>query len=218
MRREWIEMVTQADPNAAPRIPLSKERVLRAAVDLADRGGSEAVSMRKLGQELGVDAMSLYHHVHNKDDILDGIVDVVVGEIERPRRTPNGRPRCAGRCSGPHGDAPPPVGAARDRVADEPGSRDPGYMESVLAILRDGGFSIDLAHHALHVMGSRVLGFNQDLYRGFRGAACGPEAAAPIARQMAGGSVHRGARRWRLAMRAVSAGVTTTSSSRSGSS
>ena len=75
-------MVTESGPAAAPRAPLSKERVLRTAVDLADRGGSEAVSMRKLGQELGVDAMSLYHHVRSKDDILDGIVDAVVGEIE----------------------------------------------------------------------------------------------------------------------------------------
>ena len=83
-------------PNAAPRVPLSKDRVLRAAVELADRGGTEAVSMRKLGQELGVDAMSLYHHVQNKDDILDGIVDVVVGEIDRRPPAPTGRPSCAG--------------------------------------------------------------------------------------------------------------------------
>src|SRR5678815_2723168 len=62
--------------------PLSTERVLRAAVDLADRGGIDSLSMRKLAQELGVEAMSLYNHVQNKGDILDGIVEVVVGEIE----------------------------------------------------------------------------------------------------------------------------------------
>ena len=88
-------MVTQADPQAAPRLPLSKERVLQAALELADRGGSEAVSMRKLGQALGVDAMSLYHHVRNKEDILDGIVDVIVAEIEHRPGTATGSPRCA---------------------------------------------------------------------------------------------------------------------------
>ena len=111
-------MVTQAGPNRRAAVPLSKERVLRTAVDLADRGGSEAVSMRKLGQELGVDAMSLYHHVQNKDDILDGIVDVVVGG-DRPRadrRRLEGRDATA-RDRSPDGDAAPSLGAARHRVA-----------------------------------------------------------------------------------------------------
>ena len=77
-------MSTQTDLDATPRTPLTRQRVLRAAVALADRGGVGALSMRKLAQELGVEAMSLYHHVANKDDILDGIVDVVFGEIELP--------------------------------------------------------------------------------------------------------------------------------------
>lgn len=66
---------------AEPRIPLSRERVLRAAITLADEGGIEALSMRKLAKELGVEAMSLYNHVANKDDVLDGIVDAAWGEI-----------------------------------------------------------------------------------------------------------------------------------------
>ena len=77
-------MATQTEPSAAPRIPLNKQRVLGAAVALADRGGVRSLSMRKLAHELGVEAMSLYHHVANKDDILDGIVDVVFSEIELP--------------------------------------------------------------------------------------------------------------------------------------
>ncbi|HSJ45398.1 MAG TPA: TetR family transcriptional regulator [Euzebyales bacterium] len=64
-----------------PRIPLSRGRVLRAAVDVADRGGLEALTMRRLAQELGVEAMSLYHHVANKEAVLDGVIEVVVGEI-----------------------------------------------------------------------------------------------------------------------------------------
>ena len=75
-------MATEATSIAGRREPLTKEWVLRAAVELADRGGIEALSMRKLGQELGVEAMALYRHVRNKDDILDGAIDAVVGEIE----------------------------------------------------------------------------------------------------------------------------------------
>ena len=77
-------MSTQTDPATQQRIPLNRERVLEAAVDLADRAGIESVSMRKLGQELGVEAMSLYNHVKNKDDLLDGIVEQVAAELEVP--------------------------------------------------------------------------------------------------------------------------------------
>src|SRR5436189_1673256 len=73
-------MATQTEP----RIPLSRERVLQAAIELADEGGIEALTMRKLARELGVEAMSLYNHVANKGDLVDGIVDLVVGEIELP--------------------------------------------------------------------------------------------------------------------------------------
>src|SRR3712207_1653112 len=66
------------------RRPLSRERVLRAAVALADRGGFESVTMRKLAKELGVEAMSLYNHVAGKDDLLDGMIDIVFSEIEPP--------------------------------------------------------------------------------------------------------------------------------------
>ena len=67
--------------------------MLRAALALADEGGIESLSMRKLGQELGVEAMSLYNHVANKDDIVDGIVELVLGEIEVPPARPTGRRR-----------------------------------------------------------------------------------------------------------------------------
>ncbi len=77
-------MATQTDPSAEPRTRLSRDRVLRAAIALADEGGIESLTMRKLGRELRVEAMSLYNHVANKDDILDGMVDVVFGEIGPP--------------------------------------------------------------------------------------------------------------------------------------
>ena len=77
-------MSKTSNPDTPPPIPLSRERVLCAALRLADEGGIESLSMRKLAEELGVQAMSLYNHVTNKDDVLCGIVDIVVGEIEVP--------------------------------------------------------------------------------------------------------------------------------------
>ena len=139
--------------------------MLAAAVELADRDGLEALSMRKLGQELGVEAMALYRHVRDKDDLLDGIIEVVVGQIERPKP---GRDWKA--------DPPRQVMAARRvmlrhpwarRVLEERGTTGPAvlaYIESILAILHDGGFSIDLAHHTMHVLGSRIFGFTQDVF------------------------------------------------------
>ena len=74
-------MVIQEGTAAERRTPLTRERVLQAAVELADRDGIENLSMRKLGQELGVDAMALYRHVRGKDDLLDGVVEVVIGPV-----------------------------------------------------------------------------------------------------------------------------------------
>lgn len=175
-------MVTEA---AQRREPLTKERVLRAAVDLADRGGIDALSMRKLGQQLGVDAMALYRHVRNKDDILDGAIDAVVAEIELPH--PGEDWKAALRQQ---------IMAARavmlrhpwaPRVLEERATAGPavlGYIDSVLAILRGGGFSIELAHHALHVLGSRILGFNQDLFEDSTDSTPMDEAAMARAREM----------------------------------
>jgi AcrR family transcriptional regulator len=77
-------MTTQATNRAPRRVPLSRDRVLEAAIKLADQGGLGSLSMRKLGQELGVEAMALYHHFSNKDEVIDGIVDIVFSEIELP--------------------------------------------------------------------------------------------------------------------------------------
>ena len=77
-------MTTQAANRAPRRVPLSRERVLEAAIKLADQGGLGSLSMRKLGQEFGVEAMALYYHFANKDEVIDGIVDIVFSEIELP--------------------------------------------------------------------------------------------------------------------------------------
>jgi AcrR family transcriptional regulator len=130
--------------------------------------------------------MALYRHVRNKGDILDGIVDVVVREIDVPdiagdwKTAMRQRVMAARQVMLRHPWAP--------RVLEERGTTGPailGYIDAVLAILLDGGFSIDLAHHALHVMGSRILGFNQDLFDDSEETRPPPEAAAILARAMA---------------------------------
>src|SRR5215210_4471226 len=77
-------MATRTDPDPQRRTPLKRERVLRAAFDLTDKDGIESLSMRKLAQEFGVEAMSLYRHVRNKGEIVDGMIDLVFGEIGLP--------------------------------------------------------------------------------------------------------------------------------------
>jgi AcrR family transcriptional regulator len=142
------------------RAPLSRERVLRAAITLADAGGVEALSMRKLAQELGVEAMSLYNHVANKDDIVDGMLDLVASEIDPPPdgvdwKTAMRRSAISThevlmrhRWAGPLWMSPRKVSPARLR-----------YGDAILRGLREGGFSKDLTYHAFHALQSHVLGF-----------------------------------------------------------
>ena len=101
-------MVTRAEPGSQPRLPLSRERVLRAAIKIADQSGIESLTMRRLAEELGAEAMSLYYHVANKEDLLDGIADAivteineVVGMIDVPSAGATGRPRFAGESCPP---------------------------------------------------------------------------------------------------------------------
>jgi len=170
-----------------PRTPLSRDRVLRAAVDLADRGGIDALSMRKLGQELGVDAMALYRHVRGKDDLLDGVIDVIVGEIERPMAGEDWRASlrelamAARRVMLRH---PWALQVLKDRGTSGPATLE--HIEAVLATLLDGGFSVEVAHHALHVLDSRVFGFNQALFEDSGAADRSPEETASMARALAG--------------------------------
>jgi AcrR family transcriptional regulator len=148
-------------PRVETRIPLNRDRVLRAAIDLADEAGVESLTMRKLAKQLGVEAMSLYNHVTNKNDILDGIVEIVFSEIEMPS-TVGGDWRGAMRRRAistreallRHRWA---VGLMESRL--RPGPANVRLHDSVLGCLRQAGFSVEMAVHAYSVQDSYIYGF-----------------------------------------------------------
>lgn len=158
---------------------------MAAGIALADAEGLDAMSMRRLGQELGANPMSLYHHVRDKDALLDAMLDAVVAGIE---------PVASSATEG--GQVPwtdllrDLVLAARREVVRHPwaarvlAERDAPtpstlrHIDRVLGVLRGGGCSIDLAHHALHLLGSRVLGFSQDLFDDSVSTRAAPEQIA----------------------------------------
>ncbi|PPK97893.1 regulatory TetR family protein [Kineococcus xinjiangensis] len=154
-----------AQRDGAGRAPLSRDRVLRAAVVLADRAGLEALSMRSLAQELGVVPMALYKHVANKEQLLDGMVDAVVAEIEPPaddadwRTVVRGCVLSARRALLRH---PWAVRVIETRSSPTPGVL--AHLDSVVGTFRAGGFSVDLTHHVMHALGSRVWGFTQEVF------------------------------------------------------
>jgi AcrR family transcriptional regulator len=142
-----------------PRRPLSKERIVRAAVDVADRDGLAALTMRRLGAELGVEAMSLYKHVANKEQILDAVVDLLVGQIAIPgpgepwRQAMRRRATSAREVLRGHSWA---IGLLEGRASTSPATM--RYAEAVLGNLRSSGFSIDDAAHAFWLLDSYVYG------------------------------------------------------------
>lgn len=153
-------MAPRTTPSHDPRPPLSKERVLRAAVRLADAGGIESLTMRKLARELGVEAMSLYHHVAGKDDILDGIVDLVVGEMDVATEDTDWKAAIRQSAISTHEVLLRHPWACSLMMATTTISPSRlRWMEALLAALRQGGFSADLTHHAYHALDSHITGF-----------------------------------------------------------
>jgi AcrR family transcriptional regulator len=152
--------MSTATTTARRRTPLTRERVLQSAVRRADEGGIESLSMRKLGQELGVEAMALYHHFANKDDLVDGMVDLVFGEIELPPSTRDWRTAMRQRAV-----------AVRDALLRHrwavglmesrrrPGPANLRHHDAVIGNLRAGGFNIGMAAHAYSVLDSYIYGF-----------------------------------------------------------
>lgn len=157
-------------PNATEtRDPLTRDRVLAAAVAVADEHGIDSLSMRKLGEAVGVEAMSLYNHVANKSDLLDGMIDVVFAEIELPGDTTDGadggdppdwktamqrRAASARQALSRH---PWAIGLMQTRTS--PGAATLRHHDAVLGSLRGGGFSVEMAAHAFSLLDSYVYGF-----------------------------------------------------------
>ncbi|GIE85171.1 TetR/AcrR family transcriptional regulator C-terminal domain-containing protein [Actinoplanes regularis] len=229
---------------AERRVPLNRERVLRAAVELADRTGLDTLSMRNLAQELGVVPMALYKHVANKDELLDGMVDTVIASITSAPVSITSAPVSITSVPVPItpapvsvGSAPVPVTSAQVSVSPAPativassvdpvlakgepaagegwkgavrqrilGARqallrhpwawrvihsrtDPSpamlaYLDSVIGLFLAGGFSPDQTHHIVHALGTRMLGYTQDLFNDSQPAP--PEVQLAMARAMA---------------------------------
>jgi AcrR family transcriptional regulator len=160
---------------------LSRASVVATAIALADEDGLDALSMRRLGQRLSVDPMSLYNHVGDKDDLLDAMADGVVGEVDVPERmgvwsTDLRQTILAARSTMLRHSWPAQVLEGRR----QPGPATLRYMDTIMDILRSGGLSLDLTHHAIHLLGSRVLGFSQDLFEDKAAERPDPAAAAAM--------------------------------------
>ena len=145
--------------DSSPRPPLTRERVFQAAVDLADRDGLGALTMRRLGAELGVEAMSLYKHVTNKEEILDGIIELILGQIETPqggadwKEAMRRRAISAREVFSHHSWA---IGLLEARGSNGPTAL--RYIDSILGNLRSAGFSIENSVHAFWLLDSFVYG------------------------------------------------------------
>jgi AcrR family transcriptional regulator len=143
-----------------PREPLSRERALQVATALADEKGLEALTMRALAQELGVEAMSLYHHVPNKNDILDGMVDLVFAEIDLPAGTGDWKGELRRRTHSARAALtrhPWAIGLMESRAA--PGLATLRHHDAVLGSLRKGGFSLAQTAHAYSLLDAYLYGF-----------------------------------------------------------
>ncbi|MEU4240098.1 TetR/AcrR family transcriptional regulator [Actinoplanes sp. NPDC026619] len=166
---------------------LSREGIVAAAVELADRDGIGGLSMRRLAQHLGVDAMSLYYHVRDKEALLAAMAEAVAAEIAA------GDEVSAGEWTDRLRQL---IMAARRTMLRHPwaarvieGRETPTpsvllHIERVLAIMRAGGCSVDLCHHAIHLLGSRILGFSQDLFDDAPGEDPPPDVVAAWAESM----------------------------------
>jgi AcrR family transcriptional regulator len=155
-----LPMVGRRRDKPPPRAPLSRERVLRAALALADDAGLQGVTMRVLGQRLQVEAMSLYKHVRDKDDVKDGLIELVFDEVLRPqpgtpwREAMRGRARSLRQVILRH-----PWAATLIESRVTPGPSRLRHHESVLGALRDDGFSVGLAYSAFLTLDSYIYGY-----------------------------------------------------------
>ncbi len=150
----------QSTQEQADRPRLSRDRVIAAGVALADESGIGALSMRKLGERLGVEAMSLYKHVGNKDDLLDGMVDGVFAEFELPSGQPEWRAALRHRAVSVRAALTRhPWAVPMMQSRSNPGPHTLSHLDALIGLLRDAGFSVVLTAHALSVVDAYVYGF-----------------------------------------------------------
>jgi len=178
-------MLKPGSSNNKRRIPLNRERVLQGAVAIADTAGIGALTIRSLAQELGVKPMAIYYHVANKDEILDGIVDLVFAEIELPEADGDWRSELVRRASSArrvlsrHHWA---IGLMESRKS--PGPATLRHHDAVLGTLRKAGFTVEMTAHAYALLDSYVYGFAlQEAALPFSGADTAAEVAEPMMQQ-----------------------------------
>src|SRR3954469_17171359 len=144
-----------------PRLPLTRERILAAALELADEAGVRSITMRKLGDTLGFEAMSLYNYVSSKDDVLDGLVDLVLAETEPI--SPTGDWAAAIRSSAVSVHEALRRHAWASALLLSPERIRPArlrYMDSLLGRLREAGFSAETTFTAYHILDGHIIGFS----------------------------------------------------------
>jgi AcrR family transcriptional regulator len=147
------------------RETVSRGRVVAAAIARADADGLDSLNMRGLSQELGVVPMALYKHVANKEDLLDGMIELVVGEIEPTPQTGDWkqdvrtRILAARRSLGRHSWS---RAVLESRSAMTPAML--AYLNALTGLFLDGGLTADLTHHVMHALGNRMWGFSQELF------------------------------------------------------
>jgi len=144
-----------------PRAPLTRDRIVRAALEVADEQGVDAVTMRRVGHELGFEAMSLYRHVAGKDDLLNGMLDVVLAEWEVPSEDEDWAPAVRSSALSVHAALRRHPWAARLLMSGShlrPARLD--YMDRLLATLRRGGFDADTTYHVYHLLDGHIFGFS----------------------------------------------------------
>ncbi|MDA8204002.1 MAG: TetR/AcrR family transcriptional regulator C-terminal domain-containing protein [Chloroflexi bacterium] len=182
------KLLTPPDRTATRRRPLSRDRVLRAAILLADEGGLESVSMRKLGQALRVEAMSLYKHVANKDDILDGVADLVMGDFEVPSGDVDWKTAIRrGAISAHQALLHHPWASSLIESRANAGPARLRYLDAVIGVLSGAGFTMPMVMRAIMALDSHTYGFVlQELAWPFDDEHA-PEVAAAFARGLPAG-------------------------------
>jgi AcrR family transcriptional regulator len=178
-------MPKPANETHAKRVPLSRDRVLHAAVAIADATGIGSLTMRSLAQELGVKPMALYYHVANKDEILDGIVDLVFSEIELPSADGDWRSEIVRRANSARRVLrrhPWAIGLMESRKS--PGPATLRHHNATIGTLRAAGFSVEMTAHSYALLDSYIYGFAlQEASLPFEGADTVADVAEPMMQQ-----------------------------------